>query len=81
MPRPRKTQRRKKHQVNVSVNIRDITRAGTSLELDVFGEGELLGHLTIGSGSVIWTGRNRRSSKRINWTRFSEMMDELAYGE
>jgi hypothetical protein len=81
MPRPRKTQPRKKHQVNVSVNVRDITRAGTSLEIDAFANGEFLGHLTIGSGSVIWTGRHKRSSKRIPWSRFADVMDRIAYGD
>ena len=64
----------------MSIHVRDITRAGSSLDLEIFGDGEKLGDLTIGSGSIIWRGRNRRSKKRINWTRFAEMLDELAYG-
>ena len=26
-------------------------------------------------------GANRKTSKRINWTKFAEMRDELAYGK
>ena len=80
MPRPRKTRPRQKHQVDVDFRSRDITRAGTSLELDVFARGEKLGKMTIGSGSLTWRGRSRRSGRRITWTRFAAMMDELAYG-
>lgn len=82
MPSPRKSQpRRKKHQVDMTLNAPDITRAGSSLGLEVFAGGEKLGELTIGSGSINWRGRNRRSTKRINWTKFAEMMDQLAYGD
>jgi hypothetical protein len=81
MALPRKTRRRQKHQVDMNVKVRDITKAGTSLDLDVFADGEKLGNMVIGSGSINWRGRNRRSTKRITWTRFAEMMDRLAYGE
>ena len=81
MPKPRKTRARQKHQVDVNLRERDITRAGTSLELEAFAEGEKLGDLTVGSGSVIWRGRGRQSSKRIGWSKFAEMMDQLAYGD
>jgi hypothetical protein len=47
----------------------------------VFADGEKLGTMVIGSGSINWRGRSRRSAKRITWTRFAEMMDELAYGK
>lgn len=74
-------QSRQKHKVDLGLNARDITRAGSSLELSIYAEGERLGHLVIGSGSINWRGRNRRTSKRITWSRFAEMMDQLAYGE
>lgn len=80
MPRPRKTRPRQKHLVNMNLRARDITRAGTSLELTIYAAGEKLGDLTIGSGSMIWHGKNRRSSKRIDWSKFAEWMDDLAYG-
>ena len=81
MPKPRKTRSRQKHQVDVDLRVRDITRAGTSLDLEVFSGGEKLGEMTIGSGSVIWRGRGRQYSKRIGWSRFAKIMDRLAYGE
>lgn len=81
MPSPRKTRLRQKHQVDLVMRSRDITRAGTSLDLEVFAGGERLGELTIGAGSVTWRGRNRRTSKRIGWSKFAEMMDDLACGK
>lgn len=35
--------------------------------------------MVIGRGSLYWYGRNRQKRKRIRWTKFAEMMDELAY--
>lgn len=65
MPHRPKPQSRQKHKVDLGLNARDITRAGSSLELSIYAEGERLGHLVIGSGSINWRGRNRRTSKRI----------------
>ncbi len=81
MPKPRKTRPRQKHQVDVTMRSRDITRAGTSLDLEVFAAGERLGDMSIGAGSITWHGKNRRSSKRIPWSKFATMMDKLAYGK
>ena len=81
MPRPRKTRPRQKHQVDANIHVRDITRAGTSLELEIFADKEKLGDMTIGSGSVIWRGRGRQYTKRIGWSRFAKMMEQLAYGD
>ena len=76
--RRRRTSR--KHRVNVSLQAFDISKAGTSLDLEIFALGEKLGDLTLGRGSINWRGRNRQSTKRT-WSRFAEMMDELAYGK
>ena len=39
-----------------------------------------LGDITVGRGSLYWHGSRRRSPKRISWSQFAEMMDQLAYG-
>ena len=79
----RKTVRRKranrKHAVNVHLQVFGITKAGTSLDLEIYSEGEKLGQLTIGRGSVNWRGGNRKSVKRIRWPEFAEWMNERAY--
>jgi hypothetical protein len=71
---------KKKHTVNASVQVRELVRAGNSLNLEIFYDEEKVGELIIGRGSLTWFGRNRHTGKRIPWNRFAQMMDELAYG-
>ena len=78
MARKRK---RKKHSVKATVHIFELTRAGSSLNLEIFASKEKIGTLILGSGSLFWFGKKRHKRKRIDWTRFAEMMDELAYGK
>jgi hypothetical protein len=72
---------RRKHAVKANLQVMELSKAGTSLELQLFAKDQKLGDLTIGRGSLYWHGRNRQSSKRISWSRFARMMDELAYGK
>ena len=39
----------------------------------------LNGELTIGRGSLFWRGGRRQKEKRLSWSRFAELMDDLAY--
>lgn len=78
MPRKRS---RKKHAVKAHLQVMELARAGSSLDLEIFEAKQKIGTLVIGRGSLYWYGRNRRIRKRIAWTRFAEMMDELAYGK
>ena len=59
----------------------ELVKAKSALRLEVFADKEKLGELEVGRGSIYWRGANRQSSKRIDWSRFAEMMDELAYGK
>lgn len=70
----------KKHSVKAHLQVKELSRAGSSLDLEIYASREKLGTLIIGRGSLYWYGRNRQKSKRIEWTRFAEMMDQLAYG-
>jgi len=79
--RPRKRRARKKHSVKAYLQVMELARAGSSLNLEIFEADAKIGTLVIGRGSLYWYGRNRRLRKRIDWTRFAEMMDELAYGK
>jgi hypothetical protein len=71
---------KRKHKVNVTLQVFEITKAGTSLDLEIFSEDQKLGHLTIGRGSINWRGGNRKTVKRIRWPDFAEWMNERAYG-
>jgi hypothetical protein len=61
--------------VDARVRVRDITRAGTSLELDIYDDGKKLGTLTLGAGSLIWR-KSRARPKRVRWSKFAEIMAE-----
>jgi acetyl-CoA carboxylase carboxyltransferase component len=77
----RRKKSRKKHSVKASFRVMELAKAGSSIELEIFASKEKIGTLKIGRGSLFWYGRSRHKSKRIAWSRFAEMMDELAYGK
>jgi len=74
----RKTGERK-HRVRATLNVVELTKAGTSLELDIFAERRKIGRLVIGRGSVTWKGGGRQKEKRLSWTQFAEHMDRFVY--
>ena len=69
------------HAVRAQLNVQELTKAGTSLFLEISARGEKIGELEIGRGSLYWRGGRRQTRKRLAWSRFAELMDELAYGE
>ncbi len=71
----------KKHTVKASFQVPALSKAGSSLNLEIYASRQKIGELIIGRGSLFWYGRNRQKRKRIPWTSFAEMMDRLAYGE
>ncbi len=70
----------KKHSVKANLHVVELTRAGSSLDLEIYADQEKIGTMIIGRGSLLWKGGKRQISKRIPWSRFAAMMDELAYG-
>src|SRR5215216_4871963 len=71
----------RKHAVRASIQVHELSKAGTSIEFEIYASGEKIGTLVIGRGSLTWRGGKRQKEKTITWTRFAEMMDELAYGD
>lgn len=73
--------RRKKlvHAVKAACKFRASVRRGTSLKLEIYARKEKLGEFIVGSGSLFWYGRGRQKRKRIDWSEFAEIMDEMAY--
>lgn len=67
------------HSIYADLQVQELAKAGSSLELQIYADKQKIGHLVIGRGSLYWYGRKRQKSKRISWTKFAEMMDELAY--
>ena len=77
----RKTSVVRKHGVRAYLEVQQLAKAGSSLDLQIFSERHKIGELVIGRGSLFWFGRNRHKRKRIRWSKFAEMMDTLAYGQ
>ena len=76
MPRKRTL---RKHQVRATLSVVELTKAGTSLELQVFANREKIGSLEIGRGSITWRGGKRQKEKRLSWSEFALHMDSWAY--
>jgi hypothetical protein len=68
------------HEVRAELTNVELVKAKSALKLEVFVRREKLGELEVGRGSIYWRGANRHLRKRIDWSRFAEMMDALAYG-
>ena len=71
---------RRRHIVKASVQIFNLSKAGTSLELEIFerkpkNKRRKFGTVIIGRGSLTWKRRKGHLGKRISWTRFAEMME------
>ena len=72
---------KKRHVVDAKVQIFDLSKAGTSLELEVYSHEARksrtkLGSVVIGRGSVSWKKGNERPH-RAPWPKFIEMMESL----
>ena len=81
MSATRKKQPVRKHKVTARVQILDLTKAGSSMVLDIYAEDEKIGTIVIGRGSLTWRGGRRQRDKRLSWSQFAELMDRHAYGE
>ena len=71
---------RRKHSVKATVQILDLSKAGTSLELEVFAkeprqDRRKIGTVIIGRGSLTWRKDYGKKGRRISWSRFAELME------
>jgi hypothetical protein len=71
----------KKHTVRATLNVIELTKAGTSLDLKIYADGEIIGTIVLGRGALYWYGPSKQKGKRIPWDRFAKMMDKLASGD
>ena len=79
--RKRRPANPRKHEVKADLQNFELAKARSSLHLNIYATGEKIGQLEIGRGSLFWYGRKKHRSKQIDWSRFAQMMDKLAYGE
>ena len=67
----------KKHEVRVTVQVLELSKAGSGIELEGFAEGEKLGVVEIGHGSFGWRkASGKRGFRRVDWTTFAKWMNE-----
>ena len=71
------SKRIRKHDVKAAVKNIDLTKAGTSVSLDVYAESEKIGTMELGRGTIRWYGRHQQTPKTISWTRFAEWMGNI----
>jgi hypothetical protein len=71
----------RKHEVKAQLTNVELVKAGSALTLEVFANREKLGMLEVGRGAMYWYGAGRQKSKRIDWSKFADMMNQLAYGK
>jgi hypothetical protein len=71
----------RKHEVKADLANFELAKARSSLTLQIYANKEKIGELEIGRGSLYWQGRKKQKSKRLDWSRFADMMDDLAYGK
>lgn len=77
----RKKSAARKHEVRATIGLINLTKAGTSIRLEIFAKKEKIGDLVLGRGSVNWWGAKRQRSKTLSWSHFADRMNDLAYGE
>jgi len=65
------------HVVKAEVKNLDLTKAGSSIELNVFADKEKIGTVEIGRGSLRWFGKKMRTAKRITWSRLADWMESI----
>ena len=76
-----RAQSKRKHEVKADLANFELAKARSALRLEIYANREKIGELQVGSGSLYWQGGKRQKSKRVDWTRFAEMMDALVYGK
>ncbi len=77
MKKTKRTER--KHTVKANVQILDLTKAGSSMEFEIYAEREKIGTIILGRGSLTWFGKKRQHGKRLSWSQFAQLMDEHFY--
>ncbi|MDQ3908471.1 MAG: hypothetical protein M3268_09015 [Acidobacteriota bacterium] len=75
----RKKRAVRKHTVKAHLQVFEFTRAGTSMDFEIFAGGEKIGTIVIGRGSFTWRGKSRKHTKTFSWTEFARLMDAQSY--
>lgn len=71
----------KKHSARAILQVQSLSKAGSTLSLEISAHNERIGTLEIGQGGLFWRGGKRQKVMQLDWSHFAEMMNNLAYGE
>jgi hypothetical protein len=74
----RKSRPVRKYSAKAKVQVMELSKAGTSIEVELFADKEKLGTLVIGRGSLTWFGKNSKTGQRFPWSKFAAYMDRAA---
>jgi hypothetical protein len=70
----------KKHEVKVKLQVLELSKAGSGIELEVFADGEKLGVIEIGQGSFGWRkASGKLGFQRVDWSTFAGWLNEKLY--
>lgn len=65
----------RKHSVKANLQVIELSKAGSSIDLEISARKERIGRIIIGRGSITWIGRKKVNGKRFSWSRFAEIME------
>ena len=72
MPRAK---RRRTHTAKAWMQVMDLSKAGTAINVELFADQEKIGTLVIGRGSLTWYGKKWKQGRWFPWPRFAEFME------
>jgi len=71
----RRSASRIKHTAKARIQVMSLSKAGTSIDLEIYADEEKIGTLVIGRGSITWFGRKWQNGRRFRWSRFAQLME------
>jgi hypothetical protein len=56
--------------------VHELSKAGTSIALEIHAANKKVGQLVIGRGSLTWFGNHWKFGRRFSWSAFADFMDK-----
>jgi hypothetical protein len=73
----KKAEGKQRYVVNVSLEARDVSKAGAAVTVEVRDGSTFIGTVQIGQGSFGWKGAHGRNFKRIPWSTLASRLDDM----
>ena len=65
-----------RHSVTASMNVIELSKSGSAIELVINSDDEVLGTMRIGRGSIGWKAKNKQTYNDIPWPKFAKMIEK-----